>query len=167
MGDHRAGVLSSLTPYPLSHCDGRGEHGRLLSRRSGRGVLWAAVGGEGAPNREYSPPVRPSCLTWGRRRRMVVSSASRLRRARRMNLALRREDWSTRIAMLQVRPHRNRFSVIDLAWLAALLGMLACPIQYRGGAELPHDHAIFQLIYDAAHGSIDHHHDGDPASDDD
>jgi hypothetical protein len=69
--------------------------------------------------------------------------------------------------MQQVRPHRIRFSVIRLAWLAAALGMLACPMQYRGGAELPHDHAIFQLIYDAAHGSIDHHHAGDPASGDD
>ncbi|HEX5497608.1 MAG TPA: hypothetical protein VFX03_00205 [Thermomicrobiales bacterium] len=48
-----------------------------------------------------------------------------------------------------------------------MLGLLACPIVYRGGAEWPHAHAIVQLLYDAAHGSIDHHDDGDLASDDD
>ncbi|HEU0113155.1 MAG TPA: hypothetical protein VFQ80_00675 [Thermomicrobiales bacterium] len=45
--------------------------------------------------------------------------------------------------------------------------MLACPLTYKGGAELPHAHALFQLLFDAAHGSIDHHHDGDAADDDD
>ncbi|HEU0115553.1 MAG TPA: hypothetical protein VFQ80_12795 [Thermomicrobiales bacterium] len=51
-------------------------------------------------------------------------------------------------------------------WLAAMAGLLACPLTYKGGAELPHAHALFQLIYDAAHGSIDHHHDGDAVDDD-
>jgi hypothetical protein len=69
--------------------------------------------------------------------------------------------------MLQVRPIRLRVGIVRLAWLAALLGMVACPLTYKGGAESPHAHAVFQLIYDAAHGSIDHHHDGDGASDDD
>ncbi|HEU5434469.1 MAG TPA: hypothetical protein VFU81_22545, partial [Thermomicrobiales bacterium] len=70
--------------------------------------------------------------------------------------------------MLQVRSLRFRLDVVRLVWLAALAAMLACPIDYRGGAELPHAHAIFQLLYDAAHGSIDHHHDGDaPAAADD
>ena len=84
-----------------------------------------------------------------------------------MDRALRRGDRLTRIAMVWLRRHRVPFSLVRLAWLAALLGLLACPLEYRGGAEFPHAHAIFQLFYDAAHGSIDHHHDdGDPATDD-
>jgi hypothetical protein len=76
----------------------------------------------------------------------------------------RAEGGLTRFAAHRVRRHRQRIGWVHLAWLAALLGLLACPIDYRGGAEMPHAHAVFQLIYDAAHGSIDHHHDdGDPA----
>jgi hypothetical protein len=39
-----------------------------------------------------------------------------------------------------------------------VLGLLALPVEYRGGAERPHAHATYQLWYDAAHGSVAHHH---------
>jgi hypothetical protein len=42
-------------------------------------------------------------------------------------------------------------------YAVALLGVLTVPVRYRGGAEVPHAHAIFQLWSDAAHGSTDHH----------
>ena len=46
-----------------------------------------------------------------------------------------------------------------------LLGLLMLPVNYHGGAEVAHPHAIVQLLIDAAHGSTDHHrrwghHDG-------
>ena len=44
-----------------------------------------------------------------------------------------------------------------LAWVAAVLGLLALPVEYRGGAERPHAHAAVQLWFDAAHGAIGHH----------
>lgn len=44
--------------------------------------------------------------------------------------------------------------------LAAVLGLLALPVEYRGGAKEPHAHAAYQLWYDAAHGSVAHHHTG-------
>ena len=46
-----------------------------------------------------------------------------------------------------------------LLWIAALLGVFALPVEYRGGAELPHAHAALQLWSDAADGAFDHHAD--------
>jgi hypothetical protein len=40
----------------------------------------------------------------------------------------------------------------------ALLGFLAMPIDYRGGAELPHTHALLQLLRDATDGHLQHAH---------
>jgi hypothetical protein len=45
-----------------------------------------------------------------------------------------------------------------LAVLAAVCGLAMLPVEYRGGAEEPHPHAAYQLWYDAAHGSVAHHH---------
>ena len=45
-----------------------------------------------------------------------------------------------------------------IAALAALCGLAMLPVEYRGGAEDPHPHAAYQLWYDAAHGSVAHHH---------
>ena len=62
------------------------------------------------------------------------------------------------------RPHpaspcgRGRF-----CWIAVALGLLALPVEYRGGAERPHAHATYQLWYDAAHGSVAHHYRGEDA----
>lgn len=44
--------------------------------------------------------------------------------------------------------------------LAAIIGLLALPVEYRGGAREPHAHAAYQIWYDAAHGSVAHHHTG-------
>ena len=44
-----------------------------------------------------------------------------------------------------------------LVWAAALLGVLALPVQYRGGVDLPHAHAALQLWTDPADGAFDHH----------
>ncbi len=38
------------------------------------------------------------------------------------------------------------------------LGMLSMPVQYRGGADFAHPHAVFQLWFDAARGTTDHFH---------
>lgn len=51
--------------------------------------------------------------------------------------------------------------VTRLALLGAALGMLAMPMGYRGGEKEAHPHAIFQLLSDAARGSVDHHHPGE------
>lgn len=32
------------------------------------------------------------------------------------------------------------------------------PVQYRGGADFVHPHAVFQLWFDAARGTTDHYH---------
>ena len=45
-----------------------------------------------------------------------------------------------------------------IAALAAICGLAMLPVEYRGGAEEPHPHAAYQLWYDAAHGSVAHHH---------
>lgn len=58
----------------------------------------------------------------------------------------------------------HRRSSGRLLWVAAVLGLLALPVEYRGGAERPHAHAAYQLWYDAAHGSVAHHHRGDDHS---
>jgi hypothetical protein len=45
-----------------------------------------------------------------------------------------------------------------IAVLAAICGLAMLPVEYRGGAKDPHPHAAYQLWYDAAHGSVVHHH---------
>lgn len=61
-------------------------------------------------------------------------------------------------------PRRHRFPQLrgrpSLVVLAAIVGLLALPVEYRGGASSPHAHAAYQLWYDAAHGSVAHHHVG-------
>lgn len=43
-------------------------------------------------------------------------------------------------------------------WTLALLGLLFIPIDYRGGAETAHSHALLQLLLDAQDGHIQHTH---------
>ncbi|HET7094991.1 MAG TPA: hypothetical protein VFI22_15975 [Thermomicrobiales bacterium] len=42
--------------------------------------------------------------------------------------------------------------------LFAILALLMLPVDLRAGLELPHPHAIFQIILDAADGGLDHDH---------
>lgn len=50
-----------------------------------------------------------------------------------------------------------------LMFLAAALGLLTMPVEYRGGAKDAHSHGILQFWVEAGHGSLDHHHrDGSP-----
>jgi len=44
-----------------------------------------------------------------------------------------------------------------LVALVAVLGVCMMPVEYRGGAQMSHAHALFQFLFDAAHGSLDHH----------
>ncbi len=44
-----------------------------------------------------------------------------------------------------------------LVAIGAVLGICMMPVEYRGGAQTAHAHALFQLFSDAAHGSLDHH----------
>ena len=59
---------------------------------------------------------------------------------------------------------RQRFSTANpgtlrrLVYAAAVLGALTLPVSYRGGADVAHPHAVFQLWADGADGSADHHH---------
>ena len=58
---------------------------------------------------------------------------------------------------------RRRFPIANvrqigrLLYAVAVLGVLALPVSYRGGAEVAHPHAVFQLWADGADGSTDHH----------
>ncbi|HEV2067292.1 MAG TPA: hypothetical protein VGR08_10675 [Thermomicrobiales bacterium] len=45
-----------------------------------------------------------------------------------------------------------------LIFLAAALGLLAMPVEYRGGAEGAHPHAVIQFWAEAGRGSLSHHH---------
>ncbi len=49
------------------------------------------------------------------------------------------------------QPSRSR--VVPLVAMIALLSM---PVQYRGGAALPHPHALFQLWSPGGHGLVHH-----------
>lgn len=53
------------------------------------------------------------------------------------------------------RPRANR--VAPLLCAVAALSLFALPVQYRGGADVAHPHAVFQLWLDAADGSTNHH----------
>ncbi len=57
--------------------------------------------------------------------------------------------------------HRRAHSVLTgvqrLLALSAVVGVCMMPVDYRGGARTPHAHALFQLLFDAAQGSPDHH----------
>ena len=57
------------------------------------------------------------------------------------------------------RPPRiaNSWTIGRLVCTVAALSLLTLPVQYRGGAELPHGHAFVQVWLDAAHGSTFHH----------
>jgi hypothetical protein len=52
-------------------------------------------------------------------------------------------------------PLRQRLD--RLLCVVALLGIALLPVEYRAGADTPHLHASFQLWWDAAHGSTEHH----------
>lgn len=45
-----------------------------------------------------------------------------------------------------------------LIFLAATLGLLTMPVEYRGGAEEAHPHALAQFWAEAGRGSLSHHH---------
>lgn len=49
-----------------------------------------------------------------------------------------------------------------LAMLAAAL-LLVVPVMARAGGEVPHAHALIQLLADGADGAVDHHHHHLPA----
>jgi hypothetical protein len=43
-------------------------------------------------------------------------------------------------------------------WILALIGLLFLPTEYRGGASVPHSHALLQLLLDAQDGHFLHTH---------
>ncbi|HEV2067558.1 MAG TPA: hypothetical protein VGR08_12050, partial [Thermomicrobiales bacterium] len=45
-----------------------------------------------------------------------------------------------------------------LIFLAAALALLTMPVEYRGGAEEAHPHAVVQFWAEASRGSLSHHH---------
>jgi len=56
------------------------------------------------------------------------------------------------------QPPRTRLNPLSrLAAVMALCTIGLLPVEYRGGADLPHAHSAFQLWFDAARGAIDHH----------
>ena len=57
---------------------------------------------------------------------------------------LRRETWSA--------------GWIAPLWGLALVGLLFIPVDYRGGADIPHSHALLQLLLDAQDGHLLHTH---------
>jgi hypothetical protein len=67
-------------------------------------------------------------------------------------------------------PHAAARLTGDPAWIRsviralALLGLLLLPIQMRAGAQLPHPHALLQLLVDMRDGSFDHHTLGEEAT---
>lgn len=60
--------------------------------------------------------------------------------------------------------HRANVHPILVLLLLGAVGL--SPVEYRGGAERPHVHVVFQLWDDAADGALDHHaaEDGTPGS---
>lgn len=46
----------------------------------------------------------------------------------------------------------------SLAIAIAAMAVLLTPVEYRAGADLPHPHAMIQLIYEASRGIPLHHH---------
>jgi hypothetical protein len=48
--------------------------------------------------------------------------------------------------------------ITRLVFLAAALGLLTMPVEYRGGAEEAHPHALVQFWAEAGRGSLSHHH---------
>ncbi len=53
------------------------------------------------------------------------------------------------VAVVQTRWPRAVYAV-------AVIALLAMPVQYRGGAALPHPHALFQLWTPGGHGLMHH-----------
>jgi len=56
------------------------------------------------------------------------------------------------------RARTTQHGVRDLVLAVAAFSLLAMPVTYTGGAELPHPHVFFQVWIDVARGSFDHHH---------
>ncbi len=54
-----------------------------------------------------------------------------------------------RVAAVEVRGPRVLYAV-------AVIALLVMPVQYRGGAALPHAHALFQLWTHGGHGLVHH-----------
>lgn len=54
--------------------------------------------------------------------------------------------------------HRAKLHPILALLVLCAVGL--SPVEYRGGAEQPHAHAVFQLWVDAADGTLHHHGDG-------
>ena len=63
--------------------------------------------------------------------------------------------------MRQPAPPTSRKTSGRFRCAVAVLGVLALPVGFRGGAQTPHPHALFQLWHDAADGAADHHRRGD------
>lgn len=55
--------------------------------------------------------------------------------------------------------HRAHLHPILALLLLCAVGL--SPVEYRGGAERPHAHAVFQLWDDVADGALDHHAEAD------
>ncbi len=53
-------------------------------------------------------------------------------------------------------------AAVQLKWsrmlyAVAVVALLAIPVQYRGGADLPHAHALYQLWIPGGYGLVHHH----------
>ncbi len=55
----------------------------------------------------------------------------------------------------------GRWESRGVRWLGivpAIVVLFLMPVEYRAGATQPHPHAIFQLVWEASHGTPKHHH---------
>lgn len=49
------------------------------------------------------------------------------------------------------------FRPLTVIWLAALVGLLLLPVNYRADGPSAHGHSVYQLLADAADGALGHH----------
>ncbi|MDP9359517.1 MAG: hypothetical protein M3R02_30375 [Chloroflexota bacterium] len=63
---------------------------------------------------------------------------------------------------MQVERVPQSLAAVQLKWsrtlyAVAVVALLAIPVQYRGGADLPHAHALYQLWIPGGYGLVHHH----------
>jgi hypothetical protein len=79
--------------------------------------------------------------------------------ASRDRLALRPRGQFLAVTLVPSLRAESRFAGwIAPLWILALIGLLFLPTEYRGGASMPHSHALLQLLLDAQDGHFLHTH---------
>ena len=75
------------------------------------------------------------------------------------HLAFRPRGQFLAVCVVQCLRAESRFTGwIAPLWILALIGLLFLPTEYRGGASVPHSHALLQLLLDAQDGHFQHSH---------